>query len=326
MFWDTVFDVVSLCASVVDVIKNPDDPWAWAGLAADVVSLAVPCVTGGGAIVKVASRADDVIDLGRTVDKVTDVADTVHDGTKALSQLEIPDCFVAGTTVTTSEGEKPIEKVQAGDYVWASDPETGEVGLKQVVKTFVNETTHVTKITVNGEEITSTQTHPYYVADKGWVLAGNLRAGDILVMLNGEHVVLEQVQHEILESPVVTYNFEVEDFHTYYVGENEILVHNKCFRGSLIDVTGYTKEMAEGLDAHHVFPQKFRSEFTRIVGNDWIDNPYYGAWWEVHDHRKNANAYNREWSRFLKTNPTFDDILDFGIGLSKKYGFKVNYR
>ena len=190
--------------------------------------MAVPFATGGGAIVKVASRADDVIDLGRTVDKVTDVADTVHDGTKALSKLEIPDCFVAGTIVTTSEGEKPIEKVQAGDYVWASDPETGEVGLKQVVKTFVNETTHVTKITVNGEEITSTQTHPYYVADKGWVLAKNLRAGDILVMLNGEHVVLEQVQHEILESPVVTYNFEVEDFHTYYVGENEILVHNKC--------------------------------------------------------------------------------------------------
>ena len=226
--------------------------------------MAVPFATGGGAIVKVASKADDVIDLGRTVDKVTDVADTVHDGTKALSQLEIPDCFVAGTTVTTSEGEKPIEKVQAGDYVWASDPETGEVGLKQVVKTFVNETTHVTKITVNGEEITSTQTHPYYVADKGWVLAKNLRAGDILVMLNGEHVVLEQVQHEILESPVVTYNFEVEDFHTYYVGENEILVHNKCIYDEIVEGVvdipqlKYTnkvlKQMSNTADLYHGFP------------------------------------------------------------------------
>ena len=62
-FWDTVFDVVSLCFSVVDVIKNPDDPWAWAGLAADVVSLAVPFATGGGAVVKAVSKADDIVDF-----------------------------------------------------------------------------------------------------------------------------------------------------------------------------------------------------------------------------------------------------------------------
>ena len=114
MFWDTVFDVVSLCVSVVDVIKNPDDPWAWVGLAADVVSVAVPFATGGGAIVKIASRADDVIDLGRTVDKVTDVADTVHDGTKALSQLEIPDCFVREQSID-SRGEKSRYPIQITD-------------------------------------------------------------------------------------------------------------------------------------------------------------------------------------------------------------------
>ena len=36
------------------------------------------------------------------------------------------------------------------------------------------------------------------------------------------------IQHEILESPVTVYNFEVEDFHTYYVGESAVLVHNVC--------------------------------------------------------------------------------------------------
>ena len=36
-FWDTVFDVVSLVFSVADVVANPADPWAWAGLAGDVV-------------------------------------------------------------------------------------------------------------------------------------------------------------------------------------------------------------------------------------------------------------------------------------------------
>ena len=41
-------------------------------------------------------------------------------------------------------------------------------------------------------------------------------------MLNGEYVVIEQVQHELLESPETTYNFEVKDFHTYYAGDTEV--------------------------------------------------------------------------------------------------------
>lgn len=52
-FWDTVFDVVSLCFSVVDVIKHPDNPWAWVGLTADVVLPAVPFVSGYSDIVSV---------------------------------------------------------------------------------------------------------------------------------------------------------------------------------------------------------------------------------------------------------------------------------
>ena len=36
------------------------------------------------------------------------------------------------------------------------------------------------------------------------------------------------MQHEILESPIAVYNFEVADFHTYYVGKSAVLVHNVC--------------------------------------------------------------------------------------------------
>ena len=61
---------------------------------------------------------------------------------------------------------------------------------------------------------------------KGWTDAIRLRAGDRLQLLNGEYVVVEQVQHEILEAPVTVYNFEVEEFHTYYVTGSAILVHN----------------------------------------------------------------------------------------------------
>ena len=78
-FWDTVIDVVSLCFSVVDVAMHPDDPWAWVGLAADVVSLAVPFATGGGAIVKVFTKADDVVDFFKVIDNTTEVVDTATD-------------------------------------------------------------------------------------------------------------------------------------------------------------------------------------------------------------------------------------------------------
>ena len=37
------------------------------------------------------------------------------------------------------------------------------------------------------------------------------------------HIIIEH-----LDTPIAVYNFEVEDFHTYYVGDNEILVHNIC--------------------------------------------------------------------------------------------------
>ena len=56
----------------------------------------------------------------------------------------------------------------------------------------------------------------------------HLRAGDILVLVNGEYVVVEKVQHEILEAPVTVYNFQVEDYHTYYVADSGVLIHNTC--------------------------------------------------------------------------------------------------
>ena len=69
--------------------------------------------------------------------------------------------------------------------------------------------------------------HPFYSPVKGWTDACKLRAGDILVLVNGDYVVVEKIQHEILESPVKVYNFQVEDYHTYYVASG-VLVHNKC--------------------------------------------------------------------------------------------------
>ena len=138
--------------------------------------------------------------------------------------------------IATAVGHIAIEAIEAGDWVWATNPETGETELKQVVQTFVSETNELVHLTIGEETITATPTHPFYVPNKGWTRAIDLRAGDILVTVNGEYVVLEKVQHEILESPVTVYNFEVEGFHTYHVGEQSLLVHNRC--GDKVDFDG----------------------------------------------------------------------------------------
>ena len=136
-------------------------------------------------------------------------------------------CFVAGTLVATETGNVLIEQIEAGDYVWAWDEETGDVVCKQVVETYVNEASELTHVFVNGKEIICTQFHPFYSPTKGWTEACKLRAGDILVLINGEYVVVDKVQHELLELPVKVYNFQVQDYHTYYVASG-VLVHNSC--------------------------------------------------------------------------------------------------
>ena len=73
-FWDTFFDIVSLAVSVCEVIANPTDPWAWAGLAGDVVDL-VPFVTGVGEVnraVKAANKAGDVLTIQKAADFTDD--------------------------------------------------------------------------------------------------------------------------------------------------------------------------------------------------------------------------------------------------------------
>ena len=167
-------------------------------------------------------------------------------------------CFVAGTIILAANEVKNIETIQVGDYVWAWDEKTGEVALKKVVETYVNETDELVHIFVNGEEIISTPSHPFYSPIKGWTDAVHLRAGDILVLVNGEYVVVEKVQHEILEAPVTIYNFQVEDFHTYYVTNSGILVHNMCAKKRDIrQIENVAKETG--------IPSEFRRDFGDYI-------------------------------------------------------------
>jgi YD repeat-containing protein len=76
------------------------------------------------------------------------------------------------------DGEKAIEDIKIGDWVLSDDPNTpGGIEYKQVLQTFSHDTTNPVDIFINGEKITTTDTHPFWVQDVGWVAARDLNAG-----------------------------------------------------------------------------------------------------------------------------------------------------
>ena len=68
----------------------------------------------------------------------------------------------------------------------------------------------------------------YAVLSEKWVSACDLKRGDKVLLSDGTLCEVESVTLKALESPETTYNLEVADFHTYYVSDACVLVHNSC--------------------------------------------------------------------------------------------------
>jgi intein/homing endonuclease len=94
-------------------------------------------------------------------------AKAVKPATKAAKTAKLKSvCFVEGTLVETVDGHVPIEEVQAGDYVYAQDPETKEKGFKKGSQDFYKQSNELVSVFVNGEEIVTTPGHPFLCAAK----------------------------------------------------------------------------------------------------------------------------------------------------------------
>ena len=160
-----------------------------------------------------------------TVVSAKGLANDLSNYSSVKYDIQTSQCFVEGTLVLTKEGNKPIEEIQAGDLVYATDPETGGSGYKEVLRTFRKESDVLIHVFVNGEEIETTAVHPFWVENR-WVSAKDLKEGDLLTLADGSAARISGVYGEKLDEAVVVYNFEVEEFHTYYVTEAGVLVHN----------------------------------------------------------------------------------------------------
>jgi len=191
---------------------------------------------GGQAVKTVMGAADEGI--GGVAGASRRAADATGD--KAMAGL----CFVAGTQVLTPEGARSIEEIRPGDLVLSRSDRSGEQGFKRVAQTFVTHPTrlyHLTyrarehRVSPGGEkkegasedddgpaELVGTGEHPFWrVDDRRWVPLKELRCGDRLSLADGREAVVEAIAVE--DAPpgqcFSTYNFEVEEWHTYFVGE-----------------------------------------------------------------------------------------------------------
>gem|GEM_PF-2554613 len=179
-------------------------------------------------------------------------------------------CFAGGTPVATEEGLRAIETVREGDRVWARDERTGAVELRPVLRRVVTHGQPVMSLIVaasdGGEVLRVTSGHRFWVTAQGWVAASDLGADQSLWSPSGEPLHVEpgaapQTSHETV------YNFEVADFHSYFVGRHGVLVHNgpgdPCQSVDRTPVSGETSATAIGKRVH-----KLRADARRVSG-DW---------------------------------------------------------
>jgi RHS repeat-associated protein len=94
---ESAFDILSIGYGIYDISQNGLNWENGLGLAADIVGLALPGVTGLGAMVRVASRADDAADALRTVNQASNLVQAgnqAQNGTQATNLVQNTTAFL----------------------------------------------------------------------------------------------------------------------------------------------------------------------------------------------------------------------------------------
>jgi hypothetical protein len=172
-------------------------------------------------------------------------------------------CFAAGTLVMTAQGLQPIETITPGTWVLSANEHGGVREYRQVVETFTTHPDALIEVSVKAqagprakslpETILSTEEHPFYVLDEAsnasiavrgttpqhgeWRGANALHAGDRVWLSSGESAEVTKVRRlaGAANGTLTTYNFEVSEHHTYFVGRTGVWVHNACPKKAAIE-------------------------------------------------------------------------------------------
>jgi hypothetical protein len=160
----------------------------------------------------------------------------------------LPMCFVKGTPILMANGMvKNVEDIERGDKVLSRNAETGETGGQYVLQSWSKQSPRTLSLSfADGSTIGTTEDHPFFLEGKGWTAAGQLAIGNAIVTRAGPSLNSKDSASSSIvgisrkETPTIVYNFEVNNWHTYFVGnskDNAKWVHNNdpCLTHQQID-------------------------------------------------------------------------------------------
>ena len=217
-------------------------------------------------------------------------------------------CFPAGTPIHTQQGIRKIEQIREGDLVWSQNPTNGETSLKKVTAIIRKEIDATVQIELEGETIETTAEHPFYTQD-GWKDAADLTEQDHIQTKNKKWYRVKG--QNFLYNKKKVYNFEVEDWHTYFVGKLAWLVHNakpclsslKNFNWGayLKKLIGLPPKWMKNPHAHHIVFKKGRGAMVKYVnrskailekhGIDWLKGKENLVWAPNKNHSTQVAKY-----------------------------------
>jgi RHS repeat-associated protein len=290
------------------------------GLAAASFASGIPLVGTVRAIVKYGDRAIDwvktLLKFGKAVEEIADEGGDV--GFLVLKGL----CLKEGTLVHTKEGPEPIEEVDVGDILATRDESTGEIGWQPVTRRIRTENVEVFNIVVEDsigskETIGATHEHPFWVVEKGWLSAADLKPGDDLLSLNGSALDVQSVT--IDPKRHTTYNFTVDVTHTYFVGEHGVWVHNNvCAQPTGQMHHAVSRKVYRALEKHPKLRglYDFRDNDFVTQAKDTASHIGYQTWHRELDSEvaewimKNQKATVRSFERYLRNLYTRSDLME----------------
>ena len=265
-------------------------------------------------------------------------------------------CFVAGTIVATASLDDdlahftPIEQINETSLVWAKDESTGEVAKKRVLQLFITHPDHLHHVRIDtdgdgqaDETLSGTAEHPFWDQDTNeWVRMGDLEEDQRLLLLDRNKSTAVQTSAYVLENQrqnappseiFTTYNFEVEDFHTYFVGESGVWVHNHgaAWCQELFAVHHRVQEKVGDMwDAYDDLLRNPPAKFVQETGDRWklkmfneVRRRYFdgetargSGWWRKLGDQDLTKPHN---AKTLATN------LENALGLPRIPGFNPHH-
>lgn len=130
----------------------------------------------------------------------------------------------------TSNGYVSIDKLKVGDKALTYNETTGKNEFNKILAVYKFDNSNEDLYTLTFDDNTSlkvTSLHRFYIKRRNtnmWLQAERIVKGDSVRYSDGTYHKVKKISHKDLRGTV--YNLNVDNTHNFYVGKQQILVHN----------------------------------------------------------------------------------------------------